>query len=133
MNGSQIKVVIDTNVLFMSIYDRNNKAGKIIDAAINNKIQLFSPDSVKTELERVLKRELSFSQEEIKETFEALPVTWVEKSIYEEKIKETKVKHKPDKPIEALSIVLGCDILSADAHFKNRLDINNLLKELEEL
>ena len=55
----------------------------------------------------------------------------VEKEVYNRFLDKTKVKHKSDKPIEALSLVLDCEILSADYHFKNRIDINKLLKSLE--
>ena len=131
MNGSLIKIVIDTNVLFMALYNENSKAGKIIEAAIENKIQLFAPDTVKVELARVLDRELSFTQEEIETAFEALPITWIEKEIYEHAIPKAKVKHKPDKPIEALSLILNCGVLSADKHFKNRININELLEKIK--
>ncbi len=135
MNGSQtnskIGVVIDTNIIFMSLYDRDSKAGKIIEFATENKIQLFSPESVKNELLRVLKREMEFSEDKIIFIIDSLPVIWVKKEVYENVLDKTEVKHKADKPIEALSLILGCEILSADKHFKNRADINELLKKLE--
>ena len=93
MNGSRIKAVADTNFLFMNIYNRNSKAGKIIDAAIDKKIELFAPDTVKTELERVLKREFSFTQEEIGGAFENLPIQWIEKEVYGSSLQKTTVKH----------------------------------------
>lgn len=132
MNGSQIKAVIDTNVIFMAVYEPNSKAGNIINAALNNKIKLYSPDSVKEEICRVLKRELNFTDDEIKEIIFSLPIIWIEKEIYKDFLEKTKTRHKPDKPVEALSLVLNCGILSANKeHFKERIDVNVLLKELE--
>lgn len=127
MNGSQIRVIIDTNVIFMALYDENSKAGKIIGFANNNQIQLFSPDSVKKELLRVLKREMNLSDYKISFIMDNLPITWVEKEVYERALDKTRVKHKADKPIEAVSLILDCSILSADKHFKNRININKLL------
>ena len=128
MNGfDALKTVIDTNVLFMALYNRYSKAGKIIESANQNKIKLFSTDTIKEELCRVLKRELNFSDEEIEKTIENLPVTWVKKEIYEKALGKTKGKHKADKPLEALSLILDCGILSADKHFKNRINIDKLL------
>ena len=133
MNGFQIKakkIVVDTNVFFMSLYNPEGKAGKIINSAIKGKIHLFSPDTVKEELYRVLKKEIGFSDYEINFIIDNLPVTWVDRGIYKNFIDKTKVKYKADKPIEALSLVLDCGVLSADKHFKNRINVNELLKEL---
>src|SRR3989344_5421523 len=124
MNGSKINIVIDTNVIFMALYDPTSKAGKVINAAIENKIELYTTDTVQEEIRRVLKREIRLQDEEIEEKIRNLPILWIKKEIYAEFINKTKVKHKADKPLEALSILLNCGILSADHHFKNRLDIN---------
>ena len=133
MNGSETeksRIVVDTNVIFMALYNENSKAGKIIEYANNDKIELFSPDSVKEELTDVLKREMELSDAEIVLIIENLPITWVEKPIYEKFLEQTKVKHKADKPVEAVSLILGCGILTADKHFKNRIDVNKLLEKL---
>jgi len=134
MNGGQIKIIIDTNILFMAIYNADSKANKIIDLANEGKISLFSTDTVKTEISRILKRELGFVDEKIKKYIEGLPIIWINKEVYETFLEKTKVKHKEDKPIEALSLVLNCGILSADKHFKNiknKINVNKLLKKLE--
>lgn len=135
MSGIQTKFVIDTNVLFMGINNRERKSGKILDAATENKIDLFAPISVREELQRLLKKKFYWlSNDKVEFITESLPITWIEKEIYDSKISETKVKHKADKPIEALALVLNCQILSADEHFKNieqKIDIDDLLAELE--
>ena len=133
MNGSQIKAVIDTNVIFMSLYNPQSKAGRIIQAALENKIKLYSTDSVKEEILRVLKRELDFSDEEIELIIINLPIIWVEKGVYEDFISQAKVKHKPDKPVEALSLVLNCGVLSANYHFKDRIDVDDFLKKIDNI
>lgn len=131
MNGSKVKLVVDTNVIFMALYNLDSKAGKIIKFANENKVQLFSPESVKEELFRVLRREIEFSEDEAHFIMESLPIIWIEKGFYESILDKTKVKHKADKPVEALALVLNCGILSADKHFTNRANINKLLSELE--
>ncbi len=56
MNGSHNKyyryyvifmAFIDTNVIFMALYDENSKAGKIIQYALENKIKLYSTDKIR--------------------------------------------------------------------------------------
>ena len=134
MNGSNFeKVVIDTNIIFMALYNPYGKAGEIIKFAFSNKIKLFSTDSVKEEIIRVLKREMNLSDIEINKIIPSLPITWINREIYINKLKNTKVKHKPDKPIEALAITLNCGILSGDKHFKDRIDINILLENLRRI
>ncbi|MBI4155447.1 PIN domain-containing protein [Candidatus Woesearchaeota archaeon] len=131
MNGSNIKAVIDTNVIFMALYNEESKAGRIIKLARKNKLKLFSADNIKEEIKRVLKREYEYTDEEIFRLINELPIEWVKKENYIHALDKTKVKHKADKPLEALSLVLGCEILSADAHFKDRIDINKLLEIIE--
>lgn len=134
MNGIQIKVVIDTNVIFMALYDETSKAAQVIQAANQKKLSLFAPISVKEELKIVLKREMKLTEEEIEIIMEGLPVSWIEREIYEPAMEKTNVKHKPDKAVEALALILNCGILTADRHFehiKNKLDINDLLTKLK--
>ncbi len=136
MNGILIRIVADTNALFMSIYDETSKAGNILKAASENKIELFAPISVKEELKRVIKKEFNWwDDNKIKFVIGALPVKWIEREIYQDALEKTTVKHKADKPVEALALILNCGILTADKHFDNvkqKIDINNLLAKLEE-
>ena len=98
---------------------------------MTGKIKLFSADSVKEELIRVLNREMGLKDKEIEQIISALPIELINKEIYQNQLKNTKVKHKPDKPIEALAITLKCGILSANKHFKKRIDVDKLLGKLE--
>jgi hypothetical protein len=124
------KIVIDINILFMAWYNPFGKCGRVLRKANENKIEIFAPDSVKEEIFRVLRREAKLTDWEIEDFLFDFEITWVEKEVYGKFLDKTKVKHKADKPIEALSLILNCGILSADYHFKNRLDINELLKDL---
>jgi predicted nucleic acid-binding protein len=133
MSDSLIKVVADTNFLFMSVYNPEGKAGEIVDLATDNKLKIFSPDTVKEELERVLKRDLRLPDSEIIIIIGGLPVQWFDQEFYEHSLEETTVKHEPDKPVEALAIVLDCGILSADTDFEGNerlMDIDELLENL---
>jgi len=73
---------------------------------------------------------MNFSDAEVNFIIDALPIIWIEREIYKSFINKTKVKYKPDKPVEALSLVLGCGILSADSDFKKTININELIKRL---
>ena len=130
MNGFE-KVVIDTNIIFMALYNPKGKAGKVFELANKNKLNLFSTDTVKEEIKVVLKRELNFSDDKIINMIEGLPLSWIKKKYYEKFIMKVKVKHKPDKPVEALSLLLDCGILTADRDFKERIDVNELIKKLD--
>jgi len=134
MSGSREapKIVIDTNAIFMALYNPFGKAGKILDLANREKINFFSTDTVKVEIARVLKRELKWEDNLIAKKISELPVVWIEKDFYSTFLDKTRVKHKADKPLEALSLALNCEILSADEHFKlakNRGDIDKLLMD----
>lgn len=131
MSGSQIKkIVIDTNIIFMSWYNPFGKCADVLRAANEGKIELFAPDSVREEIIRALKKH-NILQEEIQEFLRNLPINWIERDIYENLLDRTKVKHKADKPVESVSLMLDCGILSADHNFKDRVDVNKLLEELK--
>ena len=110
MSGSQIedfdKFVIDTNVIFMALYDINSKAGRVIRAAIENKIRLYAPDSVKEEIFRVLKREMLFDEKNIADIISSLPISWIDKKIYEFFLTKTKVFAIRDKKINKKADIL---------------------------
>ena len=39
-------------------------------------------------------------------------------------------QERPDKPIEALAKTINCGVLSADKHFKDRINIDKLLEKI---
>lgn len=135
MNGlkNELKrIVIDTNIIYMAWYTPIGKCAQILRYARQGRIILFSTDTAKKEIARALSKQ-NLDEKEISEFIDELPISWVKKEFYEPALNKTKVKHKPDKPIEALSIMLNCGILSADTDFKDKININELLNQLEEL
>lgn len=135
MNG--FSFVADTNVIFMALYNLNSKAGKILLAAIEGKIKLFSTDTVKEEIRRLLTRKLFVEEKDTEAIIDALPITWIEKEAYTDFIDKTRVKHKEDKPLEVLAIAMNCKIITADKKFgmqsKRVVDVNKLLEEIGKL
>lgn len=114
MNGS-IKVVVDTNVYFMFFYDPESKAGQLINAAIAKNVELFSTDTVKEELKKVLIKELGFEEARADTIISYLPTTWVDRKFYEAYLDKTRIiKHKPDRPILALALALNCGVITAN-------------------
>lgn len=124
------KIVIDTNIIFMAWYNPFGKCADILRKAKEGKIELYAPESVKKEIIRVFERR-NLVQDEINDFLEDFPINFVGQEIYTKIINRTKVKHIADKPVEAVALILNCRILSADHHFKNRIDINKLLRDLE--
>lgn len=133
MKDGQIKIVVDTNVLFMAWYNPLGKCAKVLRKARQNKLSLFAPVSVKQELEKIFIRK-GLEENEINNFLEDLYISWIEKEFYLNLLEKTTVKHKPDKDVEAVSLLLDCDLLSADTDFKNcknRVNIDKLLEKLE--
>jgi predicted nucleic acid-binding protein len=132
MNFSQTnnKIVIDTNILFMAWYNPEGKCAKVLEKANEGKIEIYAPDSVKIKIFRIL-QEQRLSIREIEDFLSDFEINWTDKIIYERFIDKVKVKHKPDKPVEALAIALDCEILSADKHFKEKINIDKLLSSLD--
>jgi hypothetical protein len=88
---------------------------------------------VRKELIVVLKRKYNWNDNEIESEMESLPVKWIDEELYNSLLSLTTVKHKPDKPVEAVAILLNCKILSADTDFKGNerlMDIDKLLESL---
>lgn len=134
MSFSQIyeQIVIDTNILFMAWYNPSGKCADVLKRASEGKLEIYAPDSVKKEIFSVLKREALLTVQEIEEFLSDFEINWVDYDIYGKFLEKTKVKHKPDKPVEATALALDCGVLSADHHFKNRIDIDKLLKTIED-
>ena len=128
------KLVVDTNILFMALTNPVGKLALLLDIANQDKIELFSSESVRKEIIRVLKRETGLAEEKINKIIAGLPINWISKESYSPFLNKTKVKHKADKPIEALVIALECKIITADKKFakalgKRAADIDELLEK----
>lgn len=114
-----MKLVIDTNIIFSALYNPDSKAGEIILFAIEGKIELYAPESVKSELTRILEKKLDYEKEEIEETITSLPITWIEKEIYEEYKEEFDLRDENDRSVAACSLILNCALLTGDKDFNN--------------
>ena len=116
MNTSNLlRVVADTNVYFISLYNPESKAGKLLTAAIEKKVTLFSPDTVREELKRILIRELGFAENGAENVIIYLPVTWVGKEVYANYMKDAFViKHTPDRPVLATALAMSTGIITAN-------------------
>jgi len=114
-----MKLVIDTNIIFSALYNPHSKAGRIILFAIEGKIELYAPESVKSELTRILEKKLDYKKEEVEETVISLPVTWIEKEIYKEYTEEFDLKDENDRSVAACCLILNCALLTGDKDFDN--------------
>jgi len=113
-----MNLVVDTNVLFSALYDPASDAGKLILLAIERKVSLFAPESVRLELEHNLLKKLAYAEAEARETVAALPVKWVESGLYAGAMDaaKTQLTHEADVPVLACALVLGHDTVSGDKH-----------------
>ena len=114
-----MKLVIDTNIIFSALYNPHSKAGGIILFAIEGKIELYAPESVKSELTKILEKKLDYEKEEIEETVISLPITWIEKGIYEKYKEEFDLKDENDRSVAACCLILNCALLTGDKDFDN--------------
>jgi len=114
-----MKLVIDTNIIFSALYNPHSKAGEIILFAIEGKIELYAPESVKSELTKILEKKLDYEKEEIEETITSLPITWIEKEIYEEYKEEFDLRDDNDRSVAACCLILNCALLTGDKDFDN--------------
>lgn len=129
-----LEVAIDTNIIFMFLYNAHSKAGLIIKAAEEGKIALVSTDSVKEEIKKLVKRELNYTDFDADSMIENLPITWYDREIYISFLEKANIMpHKPDRPLVALALLLNCDILSAN--YKDFKHVKKFVKvwEIDEL
>ena len=61
-----VNVVLDTNILISSLFWKGNPH-KIVELAVNKKIQVYISPKILTELEKVLKRDFKAQQEFIEQ------------------------------------------------------------------
>jgi len=113
-----MNIVVDTNVLFSALYDPASDAGKLILFALERRVDLFAPESVKLELEHGLRKKLAYAEVEARETIAALPIKWVESGAYAGALDVAKgqLAHEADVPVLACALALGHEIVSGDKH-----------------
>lgn len=113
-----MNIVVDTNILFSALYDPSSDAGRLILLALEMRVDLFAPESVKLELEQGLQKKLAYAEAEARETISALPVKWVESGVYAGAmdVARGQLAHDADVPVLACALVLGHEIVSGDKH-----------------
>ncbi|HMF34261.1 MAG TPA: PIN domain-containing protein [Candidatus Lokiarchaeia archaeon] len=114
-----MKCIIDTNVIFSALYNMESNSGDLLFLAINGAIELIAPETVKEELIRNLRNKLNYSEEEIEETIQALPITWIDSLVYDSfmKVAPEYIGHENDYPIIACALALNVDIVTGNKHF----------------
>ncbi len=114
-----MNIVIDTNVLFSALYRPTSVPGRIIELALEDEITLYAPDTVLKELERNLKDKLDYSTDEWNKNQQALPIEWIQETIYEPQLEtaHTAINDASDAPIIATALTVDAIIVSGDKHF----------------
>jgi predicted nucleic acid-binding protein len=112
-------LIVDANVLYSALHKPQGVCGTILQAAIDGFCELFSPDSVREEVRRNLVENLSMSEQETLRLISALPVEWVPREAYEDRINQavSLLTHEEDAPVLAASLATRLQILSGDRHF----------------
>lgn len=115
-------VIIDANVLYSALYKPEGVCGRIAQAATQGLCQLFAPDSVREEVRRNLAENLSMSVELAVRLVTAMPVEWIPREVYENKIDEAAslLAHIADSPVLAASLSLQLPVLTGDKHFYSK-------------
>ncbi|MHA1651769.1 MAG: PIN domain-containing protein [Candidatus Helarchaeota archaeon] len=131
------KFIIDTNIIFSALYAPESNAGKVIERAIENKIELYAPESVKEELRRNLRNKLAMDKDEIDLTIRALPIKWLDEELYSNFInKALKRISSKDASILAAHYLTRFPIITGDKEFWELegiqvLTLKNIIDELE--
>lgn len=114
-----MRLVVDTNVLFSALYQPDSSCGRILLLAIEGEIELFAPETVRAELERVLRGKLAYSDDEWHRALAALPVDWVEAAVYHGQLARAMdaIADPTDAPVLALALALRAGIVSGDKAF----------------
>lgn len=114
-----MRVVIDTNVLVSALWKPDSDPGRIVLLALEGGVELYAPDTVRAELERVLRGKLEYSESEWVAALEALPVEWVKREEYEEflDVAHAAIRDRSDAPIVATAILIRAAIVTGDHDF----------------
>jgi predicted nucleic acid-binding protein len=108
--------VVDANVLFSALYDMDSNAGRLLLRAVEGTVKLYSTEHVMVEMLDILVRKLDYSEDDVDEAVNALPVEWVEAEVYAEELKAAKrvLRDEYDASLLACAALLGCDVVSGD-------------------
>lgn len=134
------RVVVDTNIYFQALYNRESKQMRLMELADFKRVEIYSPSFVKEEAWIVLGREnLGEHAKELEEFY----VNWIPFESYKGLMPQAKnlISHKPDEHVVACALYLNCGILSANTrHFDTKRlrkkiklwALDELLGEIEE-
>ncbi|MFO8020223.1 MAG: PIN domain-containing protein [Promethearchaeia archaeon] len=117
-----ITLVIDTNIFFSAMYNKEGKERKILDLSIfSNKIRLFAPDIFWAEITRNLTSKLGYSESVIDELIAKFDIIEVPQKKYVQFAEKARsmISHENDVAFVSTSLFLNCPIWSGNkAHFK---------------
>ena len=113
-------IVVDTNIVFHAVYKPESPYAKLFIMAIEGEVFLFSPDSVKEELKKVISKLLP--EHFLLDFIESLPTKWIQKEIYSDFMEEADklIEHNKDVPIVACALLLNCGVITMDTDFDNK-------------
>jgi len=139
-----IHLVIDTNIVYSAIYNKNGIERQLLNCFIdNNEFQLFAPAIFWDEILRNLSKKLSFNEETVNSIISQFDIIEISPKQYEPKIVEARslIFHENDVPFVACALFLNAPIWSGnETHFKaldkskkviwfNSKRLNNFLKK----
>lgn len=115
-------MIVDTNILYSALYKPDGVTGLIVGKAIEGECSLYAPDIVREELRRNLVRRLRMAEDQVEFVISALPVEWLDRTIYEKEVSTAAsiVEHEADIPILASALALNLPIVSGNKHLHTR-------------
>ncbi len=118
-----ISIVIDTNIIFSSLYNKEGNERVIINLILeNDDIQLFAPDIFNVEISRNLETKLNFDKELINRMISDFDIIEVPYENYKIKINQARklIFHQNDIPYIAVALLINSPIWSGnEKHFKH--------------
>jgi len=118
-----ISIVIDTNIVFSAIYNKEGIERAIINLILENvDLQLFTPDIFTLEITRNLENKLNIDKETIEKLIFDLDIIEIPYEKYKSKISQAEklVSHQNDIPYIAVALLINSPIWSGnEKHFKH--------------
>jgi putative PIN family toxin of toxin-antitoxin system len=120
----ELRVFLDTNVLFSGLYSSRNAPGKVLEYFIRGKLTVVISQQVLEEVVRVMKEKLPEALPLFNELLENSPPDIVADPLYEDIAHLCRLLHKEDASILAAAISAEVDYLvTGDRHFLGNADI----------
>lgn len=113
-------IVVDTNIYFSALHNPEGNEAEIVRKANAGDVILFSPDTVREELRRVLLSKIGLGEKSADSVVDSLPVVWVPRSEYCAELDHARslLTHKEDSPILACALRFKTAILTGNRrHF----------------